>query len=162
MATVHPTDYDSGGTTGTYSYGTIRQTLSAGWKTDTSGSSTLGFTGYPSFRVQRASMAAELYSSTNRAPSNSAVSLMAGVVDPNLGVPGLRANLRNSLAIVVPLGTASATGFLTTQYISVGSYNVSWAGTKLHCQLIAPDATKALPLALSPEVQYCLRGQAIG
>lgn len=82
-------------------------------------------------------------------PSLSPVLLLVGVSDPNLGLPGLCANLRSDALLTLPFGATDALGALATASLTVAN-QLSLRGQTFNMQLAAPDASQAgLPIALS-------------
>lgn len=87
--------------------------------------------------------------SGSNAPANAAVALVMGVVDPDLPVPGLCANARVVPLIDLARTPASASGFLSTQYIDL-PLDPAWVGTTIYSQYASPDGGQGgLPLAVS-------------
>jgi hypothetical protein len=83
------------------------------------------------------------------APAATQVYLLLGLVDPNLAVPGLCANLRTDAALALPLRVSTAGGSVTTTTLTT-PWQPSFAGVRLFTQLAAADGNQpGLPLALS-------------
>jgi hypothetical protein len=102
------------------------------------------------------------------APSTTPVTLLVGASDPNQAIPGLCANLRSSMNVLVGIGTSGATGVLVNTPLRV-TWNAAYSSATLYTQMVALDPTQSgLPLALSQGrrevmppylgVSYSLRG----
>lgn len=87
--------------------------------------------------------------SGSNAPASAPLSVLLGIGDPNLGLPGLCANLRTDAILDLPRAAASASGFVSTQFFDL-PFNASTAGLTLYTQFVAPDVGQpGLPIALS-------------
>lgn len=87
--------------------------------------------------------------STLRAPATAPLTLLLGLADPDLPLPGLCANLRSDATLALPLGTSSATGTLSNVLFTL-PWNGALAGLPLFSQVAAPDASQVgFPVALS-------------
>lgn len=82
------------------------------------------------------------------APANAPVHLVLGLSDPQAALPGLCASIRTLPLMFLPRTPASASGYLSTQYIDV-PYVASSVGLTLYSQYSSPDSGQVLPLALS-------------
>lgn len=86
--------------------------------------------------------------STLRGPSNAPLSVLLGVSNPNLAIPGFCTNIYSDAIANVALGTTGATGTLA-QTLSF-PWSPSFAGWSLYSQTLAPDASQAgFPIAFS-------------
>lgn len=87
--------------------------------------------------------------SGSNAPSSAPVSLVLGVVDPMLAVPGLCSTLRTLPLIELPRSPSSASGFLATEFIDL-PMDPAFAGAVITSQYASPDMGQpGLPLAVS-------------
>ncbi|MBI5849658.1 MAG: hypothetical protein HZB39_01245 [Planctomycetes bacterium] len=86
--------------------------------------------------------------STASGPSSVPLTVLLGLSDPNLAIPGFCANIRSDAIISVPLGDTGPTGSLA-QTMSF-PWSPAFAGWDMFTQTLAPDASQAaFPLALS-------------
>ena len=84
------------------------------------------------------------------APAHASVLGAIGVANPNLRVFGLCSNLYTDLLAVLPIGTASATGAITTTEAGASTLILPnlHGGATLHTQCHAPDPGRVDPLRL--------------
>jgi hypothetical protein len=93
----------------------------------------------------------ELSFSTLRAPSNAPLSVLVGISDPALAIPGFCATIHTDAIASIPLGVSGATGSLSSALVSF-PWTPSLTGWNLYSQVFAPDASippPGFPLAFS-------------
>ena len=115
----------------------------------TNGSTTSRFLLASSMRNDFTANTLALRHGASRAPANSSVVTLLGVVKLDQPFPGLCSNLYTNPATQLPMGTASSTGSIATQIVPVPN-NPNFYGAKLYMQAAALDTMQAgLPVAVS-------------
>lgn len=139
------------GTTGTYSMDWVSAATTTNGATSTAlGTGCTTPNGAMSLTTTFSATATNLSLSfaTLRAPSTTPLTVLLGLSDPNLAIPGFCANVRTDAIASAPLGTSSATGGLTLALTF--PWSPSFSGWSMYSQIIAPDASQAgFPLAFS-------------
>jgi hypothetical protein len=84
------------------------------------------------------------------APSTANVSLLFGLSNPGLTVPGLCTTLNTAPIADLPLGVTDAQGGIALQFGFATAWNPGFAGLPIHTQALALDPSQPfLPVALS-------------